>query len=311
MKTDNQRRSDNFEDRGRGGSGGGGRGRGGGGVGAQALFSVVRRLGFRGTVIAAIPVGLLLLLNPCNVRSVALSMLFGEVPTMDPTASTGPVGAKVCDTQAAACDFSARILGATEDVWNEQFQLGHLPAYGVTVTAYQEPTLVVFTDHVDTSCGNTPSSVGPFYCPADRKLYIDPSFYAVMAGRLKAPGDFAQAYVIGHEVGHHIQNLIGANRIKVEGETDNQTSVRAELQADCFSGVWANRKRDELHVDNSDVAEALTAAHAIGDDTLGNGDAKNFTHGTSAQRMTWFRRGYETGDARQCDTFAEQDYRRL
>ena len=307
MKTDNQRRSDNFEDRGRGSGGGGRRG---GGVGGQALFAVVRRLGLRGTLIAAIPVGLLLLLNPCNVRAVALSLLFGEVPTTAGT-STGPVGAKVCDTQAAACDFSARILGATEDVWNEQFRQGRLPNYGVAIGTYQEPTLVVFSDVVSTACGDARSSVGPFYCPGDRNLYIDPSFYAVMAGHLKAPGDFAQAYVIGHEVGHHVQNLIGANRVKVDGESDNQTSVRAELQADCFAGVWGNIKRAELQVDAADVAEALTAAHAIGDDALGQGDARSFTHGTSAQRMAWFRRGYESGDARLCDTFAEQDYSRL
>jgi predicted metalloprotease len=153
-------------------------------------------------------------------------------------------------------------------------------------------------------CGNATSGVGPFYCPADEKLYIDPGFYDVMEQRLRAPGDFAQAYVIAHEVGHHVQNLIGATRLKPTGETSNQRSVRVELQADCLAGVWGHTARTSLEITDEDLGEALTAAHAIGDDTLGHSDERKFTHGTSEQRKRWFRRGFESGDARRCDTFA-------
>jgi hypothetical protein len=167
----------------------------------------------------------------------------------------------------------------------------------------------VFAGSVSTGgCGNATSGVGPFYCPADEKLYIDPSFYAVMEKRLRAPGDFAQAYVIAHEVGHHVQNLIGATRLKRTGETSNQNSVRVELQADCLAGVWGHTARASLEITDEDIGEALTAAHAIGDDTLGHSDERKFTHGTSEQRKRWFRRGFDSGDARQCDTFAVQRY---
>jgi predicted metalloprotease len=125
-----------------------------------------------------------------------------------------------------------------------------------------------------------------------------------MQSRLNAPGDFAQAYVIAHEVGHHVQNLIGATQRQVSGESQNQTSVRVELQADCLAGVWGHTARADLAIDDSDLREALNAAHAIGDDTLGHSDERSFTHGSSAQRMRWFRRGFDGGDARQCDTFA-------
>jgi predicted metalloprotease len=146
--------------------------------------------------------------------------------------------------------------------------------------------------------------VGPFYCPSDSKLYIDPSFYDMMAGRLNAPGDFAQAYVIAHEVGRHVQSLIGATQQQLPGETQNQTSVRVELQADCLAGVWGHLERADLAIDEADLREALNAAHAIGDDQLGQTSESQFTHGTSAQRMAWFRRGFDSGDARQCDTFS-------
>ena len=132
-----------------------------------------------------------------------------------------------------------------------------------------------------------------------------------MEKRLRAPGDFAQAYVIAHEVGHHVQNLIGATRLQPAGETANQISVRVELQADCLAGVWGRTARAALQITDEDLAEALTAAHAIGDDTLGHADERTFTHGSSEQRMRWFRRGYDSGDARQCDTFAARNYRGL
>jgi predicted metalloprotease len=228
----------------------------------------------------------------------------------DQGTSSAPGGGSVCqasEANGAACDFSRVVLASTEDVWTPLFERGTLPSYGTPSGTYRHPTLVVFAGSVSTGgCGNATAGVGPFYCPADEKLYIDPSFYAVMEKRLRAPGDFAQAYVIAHEVGHHVQKLIGATRLKRTGETSNQNSVRLELQADCLAGVWGHTARASLEVTDEDLGEALTAAHAIGDDTLGHSDERKFTHGTSEQRKRWFRRGFEGGDARQCDTFAVQ-----
>jgi predicted metalloprotease len=170
----------------------------------------------------------------------------------------------------------------------------------------------VFANAVSTGgCGNATSDTGPFYCPGDRKLYIDPTFYDVMEQRLKAPGDFAQAYVIAHEVGHHIQNLIGSTKLQPAGETKNQVSVRVELQADCLAGVWGHSARASLKINDEDLKEAVTAAHAIGDDALGHSNASDYTHGSSAQRIRWFRRGFDAGDPRQCDTFAVAKYAEL
>ncbi len=297
MRIGDQRRSDNFQDRGRGTGGGGG---GGGGM----LFALLSRLGMRGALLAIVVLGAVYFLMP-GMRAPmmgALGLGGGEVQT----------SGSVCETAAEACDFSRAVLGSTEDVWGPIFRDGRLPRYASAPDAYQAPTLVVFSGGVSTEgCGNASSDVGPFYCPADRQLYIDPSFYQTMEERLRAPGDFAQAYVIAHEVGHHIQNLIGANQIQVQGESRNQTSVRMELQADCLAGVWGHTARADLAIDEADLREALTAAHAIGDDALGHSNERNFTHGTSAQRVRWFRRGFDSGDARQCDTFAVQNYAQL
>jgi predicted metalloprotease len=187
-----------------------------------------------------------------------------------------------------------------------------LPLYGRAEGAYQQPVLVVFTGAVTTGgCGGATSAVGPFYCPADKKLYIDPGFYDVMEKKLRAPGDFAQAYVIAHEVGHHVQNLIGSNQVQLDGETKNQSSVRLELQADCLAGVWGHTARASLEITDEDLSEALTAAHAIGDDALGHSSERDYTHGTSDQRKRWFRRGFDGGDARRCDTFAVKKYGEL
>jgi len=297
MRIEGQRRSQNFEDRGRGM-------RGGAAIPAGALILLLSRLGFRGVIILVILAAVVFFFMP-NLRAPMLSLLgIGGVET--------PASGQVCEEHAQACDFSRAVLGSTEDVWRAQFQQGRLPNYGVQPDAYRDPTLVVYSDAVQTDgCGTAPSSVGPFYCPADGRLYIDPSFYEVMQTRLNAPGDFAQAYVIAHEVGHHVQNLIGATRHSIPGETQNQTSVRVELQADCLAGVWGHTARPTLAIDEADLREALNAAHAIGDDTLGQRDERAFTHGTSAQRMTWFRRGFDSGDARQCDTFNVRDYRQL
>ncbi|MEE9407016.1 MAG: neutral zinc metallopeptidase [Polaribacter sp.] len=200
-------------------------------------------------------------------------------------------------------DFSATVLADTEDIWNK------------IIPNYREPTLVIFTRSVNSACGAASSSTGPFYCPGDEKLYIDLSFFQEMARKLNAPGDFAQAYVIAHEVGHHIQNLTGMNR-KVQSmrgrvsQTEyNKLSVMLELQADFYAGVWAHHsQRINQSMEQGDLQEALNAAHAIGDDRLqknstGRVVPDSFTHGTSAQRMRWFKKGFETGDVNQGDTF--------
>jgi predicted metalloprotease len=221
----------------------------------------------------------------------------------------------VCQASAPngkACDFSRVVLASTEDTWNAKFQGGALPSYGAAPGPYQQPTLVVFAEGVSTGgCGNATSAVGPFYCPRDKKLYIDPGFYGVMEKKLKAPGDFAQAYVIAHEVGHHVQNLIGSTQVKVPGDTENQTSVRVELQADCLAGVWGHTAKQTLAITDEDLKEAVNAAHAIGDDALGHASTDDYTHGSSVQRMRWFKRGFEGGDARKCDTFSVKKYGEL
>ncbi len=295
-----RRRSDNFEDRGRGASRGGG-----GGVPLRLVSSIVQRLGIRGTLVVAAVLGVGYFVLPASFRQAIFGLLSGE-PTQDALPG-GASGGSVCGSSpqnGKACDFSRVVLASTEDVWAAQFGAGALPRYDAQPGAYQKPTLVVFADAVATGgCGNATSAVGPFYCPGDKKLYIDPGFYDVMEQRLRAPGDFAQAYVIAHEVGHHVQNLIGATRGSIRGETKNQTSVRVELQADCLAGVWGHTARASLAITKQDLEEALNAAHAIGDDTLGHANASNYTHGSSAQRMRWFKKGFDSGDARQCDTF--------
>jgi predicted metalloprotease len=305
MRIEGQRRSSNFEDR------GSGRGGGRGGVPIQALFSLVSLLGFKGTLIAGAVLAIGFFVLPAGLKQELLGALTGG----GRESVSGPGAGSVCDASqanGAACDFSRVVLASTEDVWTPLFERRALPDYGSPPGAYRHPTLVVFANSVSTGgCGGATSDVGPFYCPADQKLYIDPSFYDVMERRLRAPGDFAQAYVIAHEVGHHVQNLIGSSRLKTRGETANQNSVRVELQADCLAGVWGHTARASLQITDQDLGEALTAAHAIGDDTLGHSDERKFTHGSSEQRKRWFRRGFESGDARQCDTFAVQNNREL
>ncbi|MES1158758.1 MAG: neutral zinc metallopeptidase [Terricaulis silvestris] len=292
MRLDDQRESGNFEDRGRGSGGGGG-------MGAMALFGIFRLLGFRGIIIIGVILAGLYFFAPGTFSS----LLGGVTGGGQQVAGQG----HVCDTQGQACDFARKVLASTEDVWHEQFRAGRLPSYGSALPSdYTEPTLVVFTDATTTGCGQASSSIGPFYCPADNKLYLDPAFYQLMTDRLHAPGDFAQAYVIAHEVGHHVQKLIGATDAGPQ-ESQNEHSVRIELQADCFAGVWGHTASPTLQIDDADLREALNAAHQIGDDALQQGaqghvDPNQFTHGTSAQRMKWFRKGFDTGDARQCDT---------
>lgn len=306
MDIKGQRRSGNFEDRGSGGRGGGG------GLPIRALSSIARMLGVKGVaVVGLLGVGVYFL-APSGVKQAILRAVSGNSQASDPGTSGSGSACEATPANAQACDFSRAVLASTEDVWKSQFQRAALPDYGSAPGPYQEPTLVVFSEGVATGgCGNATSDAGPFYCPGDRKLYIDPTFYDVMERRLKAPGDFAQAYVIAHEVGHHIQNLIGSTRLQPEGDTKNQVSVRVELQADCLAGVWGHSARASLKINEDDLKEAVNAAHAIGDDALGQSNSGDHTHGSSAQRIRWFRRGFETGDPRQCDTFAVGQYAEL
>jgi len=206
--------------------------------------------------------------------------------------------------------FVSVVLGKSEDVWHNVFQQNG--------RQYREPTLVLFTDRVDSACGRAGAAVGPFYCPGDEKVYIDLSFYEELRRRFNAPGDFAQAYVIAHEVGHHVQHLLGisdrvdAMRGRVSEVEANQLSVRLELQADFFAGVFARYVRDQGVLEAGDIEEALTAASAIGDDRIqrqqtGYVVPDSFTHGSSEQRLRWFKRGYDSGDIRQGDTFSARE----
>jgi uncharacterized protein len=205
-------------------------------------------------------------------------------------------------------EFVARVLGSTSRIWEQIFaQMGE---------TYQKPKLVLFSGFVQSACGMAQSAMGPFYCPADQKVYIDLSFYEDLKNKLGAPGDFAQAYVIAHEVGHHVQNLLGiaskvsARRMRVSQEEGNALSVRMELQADCFSGIWAQEADASARIlEEGDIEEGLNAAAAIGDDRLqkrsqGYVVPESFTHGTSAQRVRWFKQGFSAKSLRDCDTFA-------
>ncbi|MBV8886666.1 MAG: zinc metallopeptidase [Chroococcidiopsidaceae cyanobacterium CP_BM_RX_35] len=210
-------------------------------------------------------------------------------------------------TDSKRADFVSAVLADTEDTWKQIFrQMGK---------TYVDPKLVLFSGEVESACGFARAAMGPFYCPRDQKVYIDLSFYQELKYRHKAPGDFAEAYVIAHEVGHHVQNLLGISRkvqtiqSQVSRVQANQLSVRLELQADCFAGIWANRAQKERQLlEPGDIEEALNAASSIGDDRLqkaakGYVVPESFTHGSSAQRVYWFKRGIQTGSLGQCNTF--------
>ncbi|MEY4932042.1 MAG: hypothetical protein RLZZ403_362 [Pseudomonadota bacterium] len=210
--------------------------------------------------------------------------------------------------EAQLREFTGFVLADTEEAWNTLF--------AAAGRQYVEPTLVLFSGAVESACGQAESAVGPFYCPGDQKVYIDLSFYEDLQAKLGAGGDFAQAYVIAHEVGHHVQTLLGisernqAARRQASEVEANALSVRQELQADCFAGIWAhNADQSRQLLEAGDIEEGLNAANAIGDDRLqrqsqGYVSPDSFTHGTSEQRVAWFRRGFSTGDLNQCDTFA-------
>ncbi len=246
---------------------------------------------------------------------VFLVLSFLGVNPMDMLGGGGsaPPSGQVTQQQRPANDEQAQFVGVvlaeTEDVWNGIFQ--------TEGEAYAEPTLVMFDGAVDSACGQASSAVGPFYCPNDNQVYIDLAFFDELASRFGASGDFAQAYVIAHEVGHHVQNLTGVlprfhqQRQQMGQAEANEMSVRVELQADCYAGVWAHFTEQKGLLEAGDIDEALNAAHQIGDDTLqrrtqGQVMPDSFTHGSSEQRQTWFARGYESGRWQDCDTFSGQ-----
>ena len=282
MRLDDQNESNNVEDR-RGSGGRGGIGRG--------------RLGI-GTIIVALAASYFFGIDP--------SVILGLASNFDSPSAPSAVARKPpADDEMAR--FVSKVLGSTEETWDQVFREGK--------SQYQAPKLVLFSDATPTACGTGQSAMGPFYCPGDQKVYIDLSFYRDLKERFKAPGEFAQAYVIAHEVGHHVQNLLGisdkvhqaqqgASRTKANG-----LSIRLELQADCFAGVWGNRADAAKQIiEPGEIQQALNAASAIGDDRLqqqsqGRIVPESFTHGSSEQRMRWFKRGMDTGDLRQCDTF--------
>jgi uncharacterized protein len=197
--------------------------------------------------------------------------------------------------------FAASVLGSTEDVWSKV-----LPQQANR--RYTNPKLVLFTDQIQSACGNASSATGPFYCPGDQKLYLDFAFFRQLKNEFRAPGDFAQAYVIAHEVGHHVQNILGTmDQVNAAGN-NNRLSVALELQADCYAGVWAYYAQKQGLIETGDYEEALTAASSVGDDTIqkrsqGYVVPESFTHGSSRERMSWFANGLKSGDMRQCNTF--------
>ncbi|MDY0072108.1 MAG: neutral zinc metallopeptidase [Thauera sp.] len=243
-----------------------------------------------------------------------VAMYFGIDPSVvldgaqlaQPPASSTPAPRPAAENELAR--FSSMVLADTEDTWGELFAAGG--------QRYQQPVLVLYTGSTSSACGVGQAQMGPFYCPADRKLYLDLSFFDELRQRFRAPGEFAQAYVIAHEVGHHVQNLLGISgqvqqrRQRLPEREGNQLSVRLELQADCFAGVWAHHAdRSRQILETGDVEAALRAASAIGDDRIqqqsqGRVVPDSFTHGSAEQRMRWFRRGLEQGRLDQCDTFA-------
>jgi hypothetical protein len=293
MKWEGQRQSDNVEDR-----------RGAGGLGGGLGGGMGPRIGGRGiglgTIVIALIAGWIFGINP-----LALMGMMGGGGSVSPGMQQAPAPPSAANDEVKA--FVATVLASTEDVWSAQFRA----AGG----AYQAPGLVVFRGSTRTACGQGQAAMGPFYCPADQKVYIDLGFFDTLDRRLGAPGDFAQAYVVAHEVGHHVQRLLGITakvdgmRGRVPEEQMNALSVRLELQADCLAGVWAHHsQKAKAWLEPGDIEEGLNAASRIGDDTLqrrsqGVVVPESFTHGTSAQRMNWFKRGLGSGNMAECNTF--------
>jgi len=287
MRLDDERESDNIEDR---------RGDGGG-------FSVGG--------------------GKIGIGTIALALVASYIFGIDPSAVLGLVSNMPSQTQHSApahkppandemARFVSKVLAETEDTWQTVFK--------ESGKDYPPPKLVLFTGSTPTACGSGDTAMGPFYCPMDKKVYIDLAFYRDLKERFHAPGEFAEAYVIAHEVGHHVQNLLGVsdkvNAAQQQASSKaqvNALSVRLELQADCFAGVWGNRTDSMKHIlEPGEIEQALTAATAIGDDRLqkqarGYAVPETFTHGSSEQRVRWFKRGIESGDPKQCNTFKAQE----
>ena len=321
MRLDNEKPSDNVEDR--RGQGGGGGFPGGGGLGGGRGFPIpMGRGGFSFKTIILLAVVYFAakfifgidLMDMINGRGVQLpgdqtqiELPGGNTDVNDPGNTGGGVDSTQVNTDAGK-DFVARVLGSTDRIWTGIFKGMNLQ--------YEKPTLVLFSGFVQSACGNAQSAMGPFYCAGDNKVYIDLSFYQDMKTKLGAPGDFAQAYVIAHEVGHHIQNQFGIAqkvtqaRARLSEEEANALQVRMELQADCFAGIWAKEADATARIlEQGDIEEGLNAAAAIGDDRLqkksqGYVVPESFTHGSSEQRVRWFKTGMQAKDVRDCDTFA-------
>lgn len=298
MRWRGRRQSRNIEDR-----------RGPGGFG---IPGGVNRAGGRGArragggISILIIIGILWLVFGIN----PVVLLQGDGVSLPPAEDGRPAGGGIQQTQSEVDDFIATVLADTEDVWKAIFR-----AEGGT---YPEPHLVLFSGSVRSACGFANAAAGPFYCPGDGKVYIDLSFFEDLRRRFGAPGDFAQAYVLAHEIGHHVQNVIGVlpksneMRRQVSEEEANRISVRVELQADCFAGIWANRTARAGYLEKGDIDEALNAANQIGDDTIqkrtqGYVVPDAFNHGTSEQRRWWFHEGFRSGRLEACDTFSASE----
>jgi predicted metalloprotease len=296
MRLDDYRTSDNVEDQ--RGSGGGGMGFGGGGMGGGGLGLILSLVGSKFGIVGIIVViggAFLLGINP-----------FGGGGTVGPApqaVTNGKTAAQSCAIDAAS-KFSCQVMASTEDTWTRIFA-----EHG---QKFAPAKLVFYSNRGSSGCGAAQSAMGPFYCPTDNRIYLDTEFFSELQNRFHAAGDFAQAYVVAHEMGHHIQTITGeadkirAAQSRVSEAQGNALQVKMELQADCYAGVWAAQNKDRL--EPGDIEEGMTAANAIGDDTLQKSAGQrpvpeSFTHGTSAQRMQWLRTGLESGDPAQCDTF--------
>ena len=305
----NSDESSNIEDRRGEGGGFGGGGFGGGGFGGGGFPIPIGGGLFKGGfgLLAVVVIGMILGVNPLSLLGMGSDTGDVAPPSQTRTAARPSSGADP-ETQ-----FVARVLKSTEDIWGRQFQEIN--------RSYRQPRLVLYREATQTACGTGQAAMGPFYCPGDQRVYLDLSFFDEMASRFHAPGQFPQAYVIAHEVGHHVQNLLGITgkvdqmRQSMSKRDANAMSVRVELQADCFAGVWAYHASKEhggtATITDRDVEQAVAAATAIGDDRLqrqsqGRVVPDSFTHGSSAQRVRWLKTGLDSGDMRKCDTFRAQ-----
>lgn len=304
MKWQGRERSSNIEDRrSQGGSGGGfGGGLGGSGgfppMGGGRIRMGRSSGGGLGLVGIVVVLGLIWFLTGQN----PIDVLNGATGTQSQSSQWTPASNASSDELA---EFVGVVLKDTETFWTAEFKKQG-------AGSYTPPRLVLFDEQTPSGCGTADRRAGPFYCPNDKKVYIDLSFYQQLRDQFGAEGDFAQAYVIAHEIGHAVQDQVGIlpefnrQRQSMSQEEQNAYSVRVELQADCYAGVWANYENKQNYLEQGDAAEAINAANSIGDDTLTRGQvsSRNFTHGTSAQRMKWLKRGIETGDVSKCDTFS-------